>query len=119
MRPFGIIFRATLLAAASFETLRAADASAAAGKVDFAKDVQPIFGKNCVECHGAEKAKSGLRLDQKADALKGGDTGPLLVAGDSKKSLLIQAVEGTHADISRMPKKRDPLSPAQIATLRA
>ena len=48
----------------------------AARKVDFAKDIQPIFEKTCYECHGTEKQKAGLRLDQKAVALKGGDTGP-------------------------------------------
>src|SRR5262245_24551768 len=88
-------------------------------KVDFAKDIQPILEKNCFECHGPEKQKSGLRLDRKADALKGGDNGALLVAGNSAKSLIIQAVEGTHAEIGRMPKKRDPLPATQIALLRA
>ncbi len=90
----------------------------ATGQIHFSEDIQPIIEKNCVECHGPEKQKSGLRLDQKADALKGGDNGALLVPGNSAKSLLIQVVEGTHAEIGRMPKKREPLSPDQIARLR-
>ena len=118
MQPFGFIFCSTLLTAVSLGTLRAADAPSTAGKIDFVKDIQSVLEKNCFECHGPQKAKSGLRLDLKADALKGGDTGVLLVPGDSTKSLLIQVIEGTHADISRMPKKRDPLSPGQIALLR-
>jgi len=93
-------------------------AQAAAARVDFAKDILPILERNCFECHGPEKQKAGLRLDEKADALKGGDIGPLLVAGKSAESLLIQAVEGTKANLERMPRKRDPLPPEQIALLR-
>lgn len=35
----------------------------------YSKDVQPIFDKACVECHGAKKAKAKLNLDA-AVALK-------------------------------------------------
>ncbi len=117
MHSIGFILGGTLLAAVGLQTSGAA-AAVNAAKVDFAKEIQPILEKSCVECHGPQKAKSSLRVDLKADALKGGDTGALLVAGDASKSLLIQVVEGTHAEISRMPKKRDPLTPEQIALLR-
>src|SRR5262249_42816073 len=90
----------------------------AAAKVDFAKDIQPIFEKNCYECHGAEKDKSGLRLHEKSAALKGGDNGKLLIPGDSKNSLLIHVVEGTDPNIAKMPQKRDPLTTDQIKVLR-
>jgi hypothetical protein len=92
---------------------------AASHPVDFQKDIQPILAHECYDCHGAQKQKGGLRLDQKAAALKGGDTGPLVLAGNSGESLLIQAVAGTRADLARMPKKRDPLNPDQIGLLRA
>jgi len=88
-------------------------------QVDFLKDIQPIFANTCYECHGAEKQKGGLRLDQKTAALKGGDTGALLIAGKSAESLLIQAITGTKEDLARMPKKRDPLTAEQIGLLRA
>lgn len=88
-------------------------------KVDFATDIQPILAKNCFECHGSEKQKGGLRLDQKDAALKGGDTGPVLTPGKSADSLLIKVVTGTSDDIARMPKKRDPLTNEQIGLLRA
>jgi len=91
----------------------------ASRQIDFLKDIQPILTNTCFECHGPEKQKGGLRLDQKAAALKGGDTGPLLVAGKSAESLLIQAVTGTKEDLVRMPKKRDPLTDEQIGLLRA
>ena len=31
--------------------------------VDFARDIQPILQAHCYECHGSQKAQSGLRLD--------------------------------------------------------
>jgi hypothetical protein len=96
-----------------------AEIHAAAPMVDFAKDIRPILERNCFDCHGPEKQKSGLRLDRKADTLKGGDTGVLLIAGKGAQSLLIQVVEGRHAEIARMPKKRDPLSVEQISLLKA
>ena len=59
----------------------------AESRVQFATDIQPILAASCYECHGPEKQKGGLRLDQKAAALRGGDTGPLLVPGKSADSL--------------------------------
>ena len=32
-------------------------------KIDFARDLQPIFRARCVGCHGAAAQLSGLRLD--------------------------------------------------------
>src|SRR5438105_15141001 len=64
---------------------------AAARPVDFLRDVQPILTNSCFECHGLQKQKGGLRLDQKEVALKGGDSGAVLIAGKSAESLLIQA----------------------------
>jgi mono/diheme cytochrome c family protein len=102
-----------------FLPLHAALPPAATQPVSFIKDIQPIFTNSCYECHGPEKQKAGLRLDQKEAALKGGDTGPLLVPGKSAESLIIQAVAGTRDDIARMPKKKDPLTDEQIGLLRA
>ena len=117
MQPSSFIFGAALLTAVSFGTLCAAE-SPSAGRIDFNKDIQPILQEHCHECHGAEKQKAGLRLDLKNDALKGGESGGLLIAGDSAKSLLVQVVEGTHGEISRMPKKREPIPASQIQLLR-
>ena len=88
-------------------------------QIDFLSEVQPVLSNNCYECHGPQKQKGGLRLDQKAAALKGGDSGPLLIAGQSAESLLIQAVAGAKSDLAQMPKKRDPLTADQIGLLRA
>jgi len=92
---------------------------AASHSVDFVKEVQPILEKSCRSCHGAEKQKSGYRLDSKASALKGGETySPAIKPGDSAGSPLIHLIAGLVPD-SRMPAKGDPLTPEQIGLLRA
>src|ERR671933_250481 len=54
---------------------------AAAGPVEFARDVQPIFAKSCLKCHNADKQKGGLRLDDATAARAGGNSGPVIVPG--------------------------------------
>ena len=86
--------------------------------VEFARDVQPIFAKHCVSCHGPDKQRGGLRLDRSADALKGGDTGKALVPGKPADSLLLKKLTIEDAQ-ERMPPNRDPLTAEQIRTLTA
>ena len=88
------------------------------GTVDFARDIQPIFIKRCYECHGPDTQKSKLRLDRKADALRGGKSGePGIVAGHSAASQLILRITAKDPD-EMMPPKGDPLPPEQIRLLR-
>jgi hypothetical protein len=94
-----------------------AASSFAAAPVDYVREVKPILAENCYRCHGASQQKHGLRLDTAAFALKGGETGPAFKPGQSTVSLMIQAVKGTHPDISQMPYKKPPLSAAQIALI--
>ena len=92
---------------------------AATKQVDYVADVKPILKDRCWSCHGADKQKGKLRLDGKAEALKGGDSGVAIKAGDSANSLLIQVVVGSHPDIDIMPPKGDPLTAEQVGILRA
>ena len=48
----------------------------------FENKIRPLLVKRCLECHGAEKQKGGLRLDTREGWLKGGDSGPALVPGE-------------------------------------
>jgi hypothetical protein len=71
--------------------------------VDFAAEVQPLLQEHCVKCHGPEKQKGGLRLDLKAAAFRGGDSGePAIVPGHAERSPLYQAVSSKKDD-ERMP----------------
>ncbi|QDV36788.1 PSD1 and planctomycete cytochrome C domain-containing protein [Tautonia plasticadhaerens] len=85
--------------------------------VDFLVDIKPILDARCVSCHGAERQKSGLRLDQKAGAMAGGDLGPAIEPGAGADSLLIHRVAGFEGE-SIMPPTGAPLSPQEVGLLR-
>jgi mono/diheme cytochrome c family protein len=87
---------------------------AAADVEFFEKKIRPILVEQCQSCHGAAKQKGGLRLDSRAAALKGGDTGPAMVPGKADPSLLIQAVR--YVEDLKMPPKGK-LTDEQIADL--
>jgi mono/diheme cytochrome c family protein len=87
-------------------------------KIDFSKEIKPIFEASCVKCHGRGKDKGGLRIDTRETLLKGGDSGAVVVPGKSAESLLIALVQGFDPD-SVMPKKGSRLTRDQIGLLRA
>ena len=83
----------------------------------FESKIRPVLVKQCYACHSAEaadkkKLKGGLRLDSRDGLLKGGDTGPAIVPGDPKKSLLIKALMGD--GVEKMPPDK-PLTASVIA----
>ena len=90
----------------------------ASRQVDFLRDVKPILDKACVGCHGLEKQRAGLRLDDRDEAFKGGNSGPAFKPGDSRNSRLIHAVAGLDADLRMPPGKGKELSHEQIGLLR-
>jgi len=97
----------------------AADAEPSRAQLDFFESrIRPILANNCYKCHSqqAEKVKGGLLLDTRDGLLKGGKTGPGIVPGDPGRSLLIEAVRYTNADM-QMPPKGEKLSEAQVADL--
>jgi hypothetical protein len=84
--------------------------------VFFEKNVRPVLAEHCYSCHGAEKAKSGLRLDSREAVLRGTDAGKVVIAGDPEASSLIKSVR--HAPgVEPMPTKKPQLAAAQIEAL--
>lgn len=61
----------------------------------FEAKIRPVLLDKCAGCHGANVQMGGVRLDTKAMFRKGGDAGPLVVAGDPDKSRLIQVIRYT------------------------
>ncbi len=98
------------------------DSALAAESIDFQRDVRPILADNCYKCHGPDAAtrKGKLRLDTRAEALKGGRSKqPAIVPGKPKVSELMGRVESTEeTEIMPPPKSGKKLSPQQIETLR-
>ena len=70
----------------------------------FEKEVQPILTSRCYKCHShaAKKSSGGLVVDSLAGLLTGGDSGPALVRGKPKESMLVDAVR-FESDYPRMP----------------
>ncbi|PYM11104.1 MAG: hypothetical protein DME18_14835, partial [Verrucomicrobia bacterium] len=121
-----IVQTISLAAATLLLPNKAATASAAgpdqAGIEFFEQKIRPVLVEHCYKCHAkdSEKIKGGLRLDTRDGLLKGGDTGPALIAGDVEKSLLIKAVRYTDEDLRMPPRKSGgKLSDEQIADLEA
>jgi len=85
--------------------------------VDFASEIRPIFEAHCLECHGPEKQKSGLRLDLRAPAMKGGGSGPAILPGKSAESPLIRHISAPAGDEERMPPEGPGLSTTEVDRL--
>jgi len=86
-----------------------------AAPVDFVREIRPIFEAHCYDCHSGDTRKSGLRLDVKSAALKGGDNhGPDIVPGKPEESPLIRFLTSDDED-EIMPPKGGPLSGDEIA----
>jgi hypothetical protein len=93
-----------------------------AGRADegvafFERKVRPVLVEHCYPCHSAEakKVKGSLRLDTPDAIRTGGDSGPVVTAGD-ENSLLLRAVEHREDGIAMPPKGK--LPDAAIGDLR-
>ena len=92
----------------------------ATGMIYFERDIKPILEQSCLRCHGPGRPKSGFRLDNRADALKGGERGIDILPGNSAKSPLIHFVAYLSEDTEMPPLgKGEQLTTNQVALLRA
>lgn len=90
----------------------------AADKVDFAKQIQPIFVAKCAKCHGEEKALGKLRLHT-AEAIGANEDKQLIIAEKPDESEVVQRISLPADDKKRMPKGGDPLAKEEIDLIRA
>ena len=80
-------------------------------KVDFIRDIQPIFQANCNQCHGTGKVQTQLRLINKTLAMG------VIVPGNSQQSRLMHRILGLGGE-ARMPMGGEPLKTEQIDLIR-
>ncbi|HET6569146.1 MAG TPA: c-type cytochrome domain-containing protein [Rhodothermales bacterium] len=81
--------------------------------------VRPILESRCVSCHGPDKQKGGLRLDQPDSIAKGGEDGAVIVPGRGADSDLIRRIWLPEEDKDHMPPKgRRQVSVAEAEVLR-
>jgi hypothetical protein len=79
----------------------------------FAQKVAPILAKRCLACHDAKTAKGRFSVETFSALMRGGESGPEVLAGKSAQSNLVTLIQdGT------MPQDADPLSPSEIAIIR-
>ena len=78
--------------------------------------VRAILRDSCEHCHNEETAEGSLVMTSYETLIAGGESGNPIVAGRSASSLLVQAIDGRVKP--RMPYKEDPLSGAEIDTIR-
>jgi len=90
---------------------------ASAAAIDYDSDVKPILTSRCFGCHGPKQAQSGLRLDLRQNALRGGDYGVVIVPGQASESKLIQRLIGSSAGLQMPPTGELPVN--EVETLRA
>jgi len=124
---FALIFSAIALGHAHFaasaegqkpDSKKVALPPAANRPVDFDADIKPIFTSSCIQCHGGGKSKGSFRIDTRATVLKGGDSGPAAVSGDSANSRIVELVASNDDDLL-MPKKGRHLTSEEVGILRA
>src|SRR4029079_12895142 len=98
-------------------TAQSPSPQSASKTVDYVKDVKPVLAQNCYGCHGPEVQQSGLRLDLRQNALRGGDYGPVIIPGKSGESKLIRRLTDGDGGLQMPPTGA--LQPDEIATIRA
>ena len=90
------------------------EAGAQAEEEFFETKVRPVIFDRCLDCHGREKSKGGLRLDSREAVLKGGESGPVVLPGKPDASRLIAAIR-YDGDVQMPPKGK--LKDEDIAAL--
>ncbi|MGZ8939627.1 MAG: PSD1 and planctomycete cytochrome C domain-containing protein, partial [Limisphaerales bacterium] len=100
----------------------AVSVEAAGKRLSFNRDVRPLLADHCFTCHGQDDKtrKGGLRLDIRAEAIKGGKSKKAaILPGEPDGSELIARVSTHEADdVMPPPDQKNPLSPAHIETLK-
>jgi WD40 repeat protein len=109
MAPRCSLFLAFVLSAGAVVFTRAAEPSVAP-----TSRAMELLRANCLACHNAEKHKGGLQLTTRDAALKGGDNGPVIVAGQPEASPLVRSL-AADAEPHMPPKKQ--LTDEQVALL--
>jgi uncharacterized membrane protein len=81
-------------------------------KVDYARDVKPIFHEKCYVCHGQGQQNHGLRLDEKASAIH------VLLSDGKAEPILVRRITNAKAELKMPPVTSGyPLTAREIETL--
>lgn len=101
--------------------LSAAAANVSAGKVDFARDIQPILNAKCTECHGGVKAAGGVSFVYEEQVINfEGESGyPVVKPGDVEESeIFYRITTDEENDFMPPPEDHAPLSKDEVALIK-
>ena len=124
---FSTLLATLLTGTAASASLYAADTAIAptdpalGRKVEFFVDVFPILEAKCLACHNVTNKESDLVLENVAAILKGGASGPAVVAGKPDESLIYKLAARTEDPVMPpTPNKAEakPLTPREVGILR-
>jgi hypothetical protein len=95
-------------------------AAPAQAKVDFAREVRPIFNAHCTACHGGVKEAGEVSFIYREKALGKGESGKtIIVPGKPEASEMMARVLSTDPDeVMPKPEHGPPLAAKEIETLR-
>ena len=91
--------------------------AATPARIDYDRQIRPILAQHCYSCHGVDAQQSGLRLDLRQPAMRGGDYGPVITVGNSAESKLIKRIVNGDGGLQMPPT--GPLTDEEIGLLRA
>ena len=89
--------------------------TSAPSKVDFGRDVLPIFRGQCGDCHGPAKQRAGMRLDRRSSVMK--SFSRRVVPGSSSNSFVYHRIIGDGYGAPMPPTGS--LRPEQIEIIKA
>lgn len=94
--------------------------AAAAGQLEYNRDVRPLLAQHCFKCHGMDEhgRKGELRLDVRENALGKGESGEVaIVPGDPDKSEVIKRILSTDKDEVMPPPHTKTVLPEAVKTV--
>jgi mono/diheme cytochrome c family protein len=85
------------------------------GELTYEKDIRRILKAHCFQCHGEGGVTEGkLDVRLRRFLIKGGDTGPAIVAGKPNESLLLQRIRDKEMPPGDDLKKKVPAEEVEI-----
>ena len=80
--------------------------------------IKPLLQTKCYTCHGKNKQKGGLRMDDSLRLMKGGKDGVVVIAGNAEKSEMARRTSLPREDDDHMPpKEKSQLNEQEIALI--
>jgi mono/diheme cytochrome c family protein len=87
-----------------------------ATKVDFVKQIKPLLDANCAQCHGVRPTKAYSMLTKAKAFTPGESEEPPIVPKQADQSLIVSLMKAKNPK-ARMPQKKPPMKPEEIALI--